>query len=67
MVMIDPPELELPVVMSCLTWVLETELQLSAGAANAHNHGAVPPAPRMLFLRMHGALEVRSRSVFIST
>lgn len=49
----DPLKLELWVVISCLTWVLGSELGSSVRAANFLNLGAMCPVPREQFLFLY--------------
>ena len=48
---LDPLELELQEVVSCLTWVLGAELRSSARVAHILNHGAMSPTPNLRSLK----------------
>lgn len=51
--MLDPLELELQVSVSCLTWMLVTELGPSANAAKTPNHLAISPSVYIIYIHIY--------------
>lgn len=49
---LDPPDLELHTIISCLTWVLGTELRSCGEAADALNCWSIPPGPVFTSLKL---------------